>query len=221
MQPNPIGLALRNRHAGHDTLVWARPDLQAPENFILTSPAFEHGAAIPERHRGRLFGANISPALAPLSDGSMPTVSACVAGVLRGASGSWTMSTSSAVSGRGVVHGELLRERGEAQRPLGETHQRPYPPAPAAQRQGFAKLGRRVVGADELPENGLTNPSPTPGLKHGKGPLGRLGRVHQRPRLTRELPLRRGLHQQIIEHLYNYILVSISQVLAINQGALS
>jgi Raf kinase inhibitor-like YbhB/YbcL family protein len=27
------------------------------------SPAFEHGAAIPERHRGRLFSANISPAL--------------------------------------------------------------------------------------------------------------------------------------------------------------
>jgi len=62
--PNPIGRALRNRRAGHDTLVWARPDLQAPESFTLTSPAFEHGTPIPQRHRGRLFGAHISPALA-------------------------------------------------------------------------------------------------------------------------------------------------------------
>lgn len=64
MPPNPIGLALRNRRAGHHTLVWMRPDLQAPESFSLTSPAFEHGTPIPARHRGRLFGANISPALA-------------------------------------------------------------------------------------------------------------------------------------------------------------
>jgi Raf kinase inhibitor-like YbhB/YbcL family protein len=64
MPANPLGVALRNRRAGHHTLVWARPELLAPENFALTSPAFEHGAAIPERHRGRLFGANVSPALA-------------------------------------------------------------------------------------------------------------------------------------------------------------
>ncbi len=51
--PNPLGRALRNRHAGHHTLVWARPDVQAPENFTLTSPAFDHGTPIPERHRGR------------------------------------------------------------------------------------------------------------------------------------------------------------------------
>ena len=63
MPANPIGVALRNRRAGHHTLVWARPDLQAPENFTLTSLAFDHGAPIPEKHRGRLFGANISPAL--------------------------------------------------------------------------------------------------------------------------------------------------------------
>jgi hypothetical protein len=60
---NPLGLALRNRRAGHHTLVWARPDLQAPENFTLTSPAFDHGTPIPEKHRGRILGANISPAL--------------------------------------------------------------------------------------------------------------------------------------------------------------
>lgn len=63
MPPNPLGLALRNRRAGHHTLVWAQPDLQAPENFTLTSPAFEHGTPIPAKHRGRVFGANISPAL--------------------------------------------------------------------------------------------------------------------------------------------------------------
>lgn len=63
MPANPIGVALRNRRAGQHTLVWARPDLQAPENFTVTSPAFEHGAPIPEKHRGRLFGPNISPAL--------------------------------------------------------------------------------------------------------------------------------------------------------------
>lgn len=59
-----LGRALRNRRVGHHTLVWAHPDLYAPENFALTSPAFAHGASIPERHRGRLFGANISPAIA-------------------------------------------------------------------------------------------------------------------------------------------------------------
>ncbi|SEN81099.1 YbhB/YbcL family Raf kinase inhibitor-like protein [Actinacidiphila rubida] len=63
MPANPLGVALRNRRAGHHTLVWARPDLAAPENLTLTSPAFAHGAPIPERYRGRLFGANVSPAL--------------------------------------------------------------------------------------------------------------------------------------------------------------
>lgn len=60
---NPLGALLRNRRAGQHTLVWARPDLNAPESFTLTSPAFEHGTPIPERHRGRLRGPNISPAL--------------------------------------------------------------------------------------------------------------------------------------------------------------
>lgn len=63
MPANPIGLALRNRRAGHHTLAWARPDLQAPESFALASSAFDHGAPIPERHRGRLFGPHISPDL--------------------------------------------------------------------------------------------------------------------------------------------------------------
>jgi hypothetical protein len=42
--PNPLGRALRNRRAGHHTLVWAHPDQQASESLTLTSPAFEHGA---------------------------------------------------------------------------------------------------------------------------------------------------------------------------------
>ncbi len=61
--PNPLGRALRNRRAGHQTLVWANAEFQAPENFTLTSPAFADGAPIPERHRGRLFAPNISPTL--------------------------------------------------------------------------------------------------------------------------------------------------------------
>lgn len=63
MPANPLGLLFRNRHAGHHTLVWARADLQAAENFTLTSTAFDPGTPIPDRHRGRIFGPNISPAL--------------------------------------------------------------------------------------------------------------------------------------------------------------
>jgi Raf kinase inhibitor-like YbhB/YbcL family protein len=62
--PNPLGRALRNRRAGHDKLVWADPAVQAPENLTLSSPAFDHGTPIPEHHKGRIFGANVSPALA-------------------------------------------------------------------------------------------------------------------------------------------------------------
>jgi hypothetical protein len=48
MPANPLGVALRSRRAGHHTLAWARSDLQAPENFTLASPAFDHGSPIPE-----------------------------------------------------------------------------------------------------------------------------------------------------------------------------
>ena len=63
MPTNPLGVALRNKRVGHEKLVWARPDLQAPENFRLSSPAFEDGSPIPEQYRGRLFGHNVSPAI--------------------------------------------------------------------------------------------------------------------------------------------------------------
>ncbi|MGH7735885.1 MAG: YbhB/YbcL family Raf kinase inhibitor-like protein, partial [Gemmatimonadales bacterium] len=130
MPPNPIGLALRKRRAGHHTLVWARPDLRAPESFTLTSPAFDHGTPIPERHRGRLFGANISPALA------------------------WTTPPAD------TAELALIVQDPDAPRRTPATH-------------------AVTVGIDPslggIPENGLTNPSPIPGLKHGKGGLGRCG----------------------------------------------
>ncbi|MET0805811.1 MAG: hypothetical protein ABWX98_01765, partial [Lacisediminihabitans sp.] len=62
--PNPLGRALRNRRAGHHLLVWARPELEAPDTFALSSPAFETGAPIPERYRGHLFSVDSSPELA-------------------------------------------------------------------------------------------------------------------------------------------------------------
>ena len=128
--PNPLGRALRNRRAGHHTLVWARPDLQAPESFTLTSTAFDHGTPIPERHRGRLFGANISPALA------------------------WTTPPAGAA--------ELVLIVQDPDVPFGN-----------------ANTHALTVGIDPslhgIPENGLTDPSPIGGLKHGKGTLGRRG----------------------------------------------
>ncbi len=130
MPANPLGRALRNRRAGHHTLVWARADLQAPESFTLTSPAFDHGTAIPERHRGRLFGANVSPALA------------------------WTPPPAGTA--------ELVLVVQDPDVPLGK-------PATHALTVGIdPSLGG-------IPENGLTDPSPIRGLKHGKGGLGRRG----------------------------------------------
>jgi len=130
MPANPLGVALRNRRAGQQTLVWARPDLQAPENFTLTSPAFDHGTPIPERHRGRLFGANISPAL------------------------DWTEPPA------GTVELALIVQDPDAPRRRPATH-------------------ALTLGIDPslngLPEDALANPSPIPGIHHGKGALGRPG----------------------------------------------
>ncbi|WP_236792200.1 YbhB/YbcL family Raf kinase inhibitor-like protein [Amycolatopsis sp. GM8] len=130
MPANPLGIALRNRRAGQHTLVWARPDLQAPENFTLTSPAFDHGAAIPEQHRGRLFGANISPAL------------------------TWTQPPA------GTAELVLVVQDPDAPRRTPATH---------ALTVGINPSLRGI------PENALANPSPIPGLRHGKGALGHRG----------------------------------------------
>ena len=126
MPANPIGRALRNRHAGHHTLVWARPDMKAPESFTLTSPSFDHRTPIPERHRGKLFGANISPALA------------------------WTTPPADTA--------ELVLIVQDPDVPLKK-------PATHALTIG---IDPSLTG---IPENGLTDPSPIPGIKHGKGAL--------------------------------------------------
>jgi Raf kinase inhibitor-like YbhB/YbcL family protein len=130
MPANPLGVALRNRRAGQHTLVWANPELQVAENFTLTSPAFNHGAAIPEKHRGRLRGPNISPAL------------------------SWTLPPAGTA--------ELILIVQDPDVPFGK-------PATHALTLG---IDPSLSG---LPENALTNPSPVPGIRHGKGPLGRRG----------------------------------------------
>ena len=130
MPANPIGLALRNRRAGHHTLVWARPDLQASESFALSSPAFGHGTPIPDRHRGRLFGANVAPALA------------------------WTPPPTATAELVLIVQDPDVPTR----------------------KPGIHAL---TVGIDPslggIPENGLSHPSAIPGLKHGRGGLGRRG----------------------------------------------
>jgi Raf kinase inhibitor-like YbhB/YbcL family protein len=130
MPANPLGVALRNRRAGHHTLAWARPDLLAPENFTLTSPAFDHGAPIPDRHRGRLFGANISPAL------------------------NWTHPPA------GTAELALIVQDPDVPRGKPATHALALGIDPA------------LAG---IPENALAAPSPIPGIRHGKGPLGRRG----------------------------------------------
>src|ERR1700761_2356848 len=144
MPANPLGVALRNRRAGQHTLVWARPGLQAPENFTLTSPAFDHGAPIPDKHRGRLFGANISPAL------------------------SWTPPPPGTV--------ELVLIVQDPDVPMGK-------PATHALTLGIDPA------LDGIPENGLTSPSPVPGLQHGKGPApGRSGRTGPTPTCSSSSP---------------------------------
>jgi Raf kinase inhibitor-like YbhB/YbcL family protein len=130
MPANPLGVALRNRRAGHHALVWARPDLQAPQNFTLTSPAFDHGTPIPEKHRGRPFSANISPAL------------------------NWTQPPAGTI--------DLLLIVQDPDVPFGK-------PATHALTLGIDPA------LNGIPENALTNPSPIPGIRHGKGPLGRRG----------------------------------------------
>ncbi|MFC5502891.1 YbhB/YbcL family Raf kinase inhibitor-like protein [Lysinimonas soli] len=130
MPANPLGLLLRNRRAGHHTLAWANPELQAPETFTLSSPAFEHGAPIPERHRGRVRGPNISPEL------------------------NWTTPPAETR--------ELVLIVQDPDAPLGK-------PATHALTLG---IDPALHG---IPENGLTDPSPLRGLRHGKGGLGRRG----------------------------------------------
>ncbi len=148
MPANPLGRALRTRHAGHDKLVWARPDMRAPESFTLTSPGFEHGAPVPERYRGRFFGDNISPALA------------------------WTPPP--------VGTAELVLIVQDPDVPLGK-------PAIHALTMGIDSSLRAI------PENGLIHPSPIPGIKHGRGALGRRGWAGPKP------PRSHGPHSYVFQ----------------------
>ncbi|MFF1355175.1 YbhB/YbcL family Raf kinase inhibitor-like protein [Streptomyces sp. NPDC058297] len=130
MPANLLGVALRNRRAGRHTLAWAQPALQAPESFTLTSPAFDHDTPIPARHRGHMFGANISPAL------------------------TWTQPPQDTVELALVV-------------------QDPDVPFGKSATHALALNIDPALGG--IPENALANPSPIPGLRLGKGPLGRRG----------------------------------------------
>jgi hypothetical protein len=130
MPANPLGVLLRNRRAGHHTLVWARDDLQAPENFTLTSPAFEHESPMPEKYKGRLRGANVSPAL------------------------NWTTPPEGTA--------ELVLIAQDPDVPIGK-------PATHALTVGIDPA------LDGIPENGLAHPSPVPGVRHGKGAMGKRG----------------------------------------------
>ena len=148
MPANLLGLMLRNRHAGHHTLAWAQPELTAPETITLTSSAFGHSEPIPERHKGRLRGPNISPALA------------------------WTVPPA------GTEELVLIVQDPDVPMKSPATH-------------------ALTIGIDpaitSIPENGLTEPSPIPGLRHGKGGLGRRG-------YSGPLPLRsQGPHSYVFQ----------------------
>ncbi|MFE5021503.1 YbhB/YbcL family Raf kinase inhibitor-like protein, partial [Streptomyces sp. NPDC056690] len=96
----------------------------------LSSPACALGAPFPARHRGRVFGANISPTLA------------------------WTPPPA------GTVELALIVQDPDV--PFGK---------PAT--HGLALgIDPALTG---IAENALANPSPVPGLRLGKGPLGRRG----------------------------------------------
>lgn len=130
MPANPLGLLLRGRRAGHRTLAWADPDLDAPETFTLTSPAFDNGAPIPDRHRGRLRGPNVSPAL------------------------SWT--TPPAETRELVL---IVQD----------------PDVPFSRPATHALAVGIDPAAHGIPENGLAEPSPVRGIRHGRGGFGRRG----------------------------------------------
>jgi len=148
MIPNLIGLALRGRRAGTDQLVWADPGLDAPESFVLTSPAFDDGEPIPDRYEGHIVGLTLSPPLL------------------------WTPPPP------GTVELALIVEDPDAPRRIPALH-------------------ALCVGIDPelggIPENGLLHPSPVPGLRHGKGLLGRRGWAGPIP------PRSHGTHHYVFE----------------------
>jgi Raf kinase inhibitor-like YbhB/YbcL family protein len=122
--------------------------MKAPESFTLTSPSFDHGTPIPERHRGRLLGANISPALA------------------------WTTPPADTA--------ELVLIVQDPDAPVKK-------PATHALTIG---IDPSLTG---IPENGLAAHSPIPGIKHGRGGLGRRGWAGPKP------PRSHGPHSYVFQ----------------------
>jgi Raf kinase inhibitor-like YbhB/YbcL family protein len=59
-----LGKLLKNRRAGQAGLAWNAPNLAGPDTLALTSPDFDHEAAIPAVHAGKWAGGkDLSPAL--------------------------------------------------------------------------------------------------------------------------------------------------------------
>lgn len=64
-----LGRLLTNRRAGASLSIWFVPGLRSERDLIVTSPAFDDGAAIPQRFAGPGVGDNVSP---PLSWSGVP-----------------------------------------------------------------------------------------------------------------------------------------------------
>jgi len=147
MPANPLGLALRNRHAGHHTLVWARPTFKR----LRTSP---------------------SPARPSTTAPPSPSGTA------------------------GGFSGPTFHPPSPGQRRQPNSGTRAHRPRP---RRPFAKPATHALtlGIDPslsgIPENGLTDPSPIPGLKHGKGPFGHRGWAGPKP------PRSHGPHSYVFQ----------------------
>lgn len=59
-----LGKLLKNRRAGEEGLAWNTPQLAGADTLAVTSPDFQHEAALPVVHAGRkLGGQDTSPAL--------------------------------------------------------------------------------------------------------------------------------------------------------------
>jgi Raf kinase inhibitor-like YbhB/YbcL family protein len=58
-----FGRLFHSLRAGDEKMAWNRPELQALESLVVTSPAFAHGAPMPLSSAGKGVGDDVSPAL--------------------------------------------------------------------------------------------------------------------------------------------------------------
>src|ERR1700716_315880 len=66
-----FGRLMRGVQAGEEKLIWNQPAVRsAPETIVLSSSAFQNGAAIPTRFAARSIGENQSP---PLEWSNLPS----------------------------------------------------------------------------------------------------------------------------------------------------